>query len=81
MSMGCLLCNGLIKVEAKCPNCNGLMKDTGPLEDYYGPYSPYEEISTELDPSQKASCVHLMACPVCGRDKRVEIKKILLPGE
>jgi hypothetical protein len=79
--MGCPLCNGLIKVELKCLNCNGLMEDAGSLEDYYGPYSPYEEISTELAHSHEESCVHLMACPVCGWDKRVEIKKVPLPGE
>ena len=59
------------------------MEDSGMLEDYYGPYSPYGKIELyepdkELKTTGMIACVHLFACPKCGYDKRISFPEVTL---
>jgi rRNA maturation protein Nop10 len=69
--LDCPLCNGLIDVKGKCPQCGSPLEDGGTVEAYYEPYSPYEEVEEGL-----VRCLHLLYCPGCGWDKRQAIPKI-----
>jgi len=79
-NMDCPLCNGLIQVEGKCPDCGHCLEDGGTVESYFGPYSPNEEIDDELQgflPEYHPNrCLHLLHCPACGWDKRIGIPKV-----
>lgn len=78
MEFGCPVCNGFITLSKTCPKCGDeLLEDRGTLEDYYGPYSPYDvqelyESVTESG-NRECNCIHLMSCPACGYDERVGI--------
>ncbi len=83
MELGCPVCNGFIMINKNCPCCaGGLLEDKGTLEDFYGPYSPYE--NQELyEPYPAAGgrdcrCIHLLACAACGFDERVGICQIIM---
>lgn len=80
--LDCPLCNGLIRVEKRCPKCNQALLDGGTLESYFGPYSPYEEVDDELQSFfpeyANDRCLHLIYCPDCGWDKRIGIPKIVI---
>lgn len=72
MSYMCPLCNGLLSVSARCPDCgNQTCEDEGRLGDFYGPYSPYRPIDDIrmsngwMDVSQHI-CLHLVRCLSCG---------------
>ncbi|MGB9803800.1 hypothetical protein [Desulfofundulus sp.] len=65
--MTCPLCNGIYTEQQIC-TCGATMKDAGLVTDYYGPYSPYFNLSFE-DPI----CLHLFSCPVCGRELQVAV--------
>ena len=65
---GCPLCNSLISLHQVCPQCNQALLDGGRVEDFLGPYAPYEELDTDWEP-----CTHLIYCPACGQDWRVAI--------
>ena len=72
MSKACPLCNGLVSVKNFCC-CGAAMEDSGPVSDYYGPYSPYYKAG---DPS--VACIHLFTCPDCGQDIRELIDMVEL---
>lgn len=80
--LDCPLCNGIQEVREACPACGHFLQDGGPLQDYFGPYSPYEEVEYELKGLEpgvlEEQCLHLLYCPHCGWDRRVGIKKIPL---
>lgn len=78
--LDCPLCNGIEEVEASCPTCGTALEDGGPLENYFGPYSPYEEVEYQLkgQGSPPDQCLHLFYCPQCGWDERRGINKIPL---
>ncbi len=65
MSTMCPACNGIIGSHPSC-RCGTEMTDSGPVSDYYGPYSPYSGAGFA-----QRNCVHLFTCPACGRDSRV----------
>lgn len=77
----CPLCNALYKVYPECPVCKGKLEDTGILENYFGPYSPYlgEELLDRADGVGEQECVHLFNCPQCGYDKRYIVRHVPLP--
>ncbi|MGI6066107.1 MAG: hypothetical protein ACOYI2_06400 [Bacillota bacterium] len=66
MFFGCPLCNG-VDSPGICPNCGVLMEDLGVLENFFGPYDPYEDESD-------GSCVHLICCPNCHYDFRQKVQ-------
>ncbi|MQL52940.1 hypothetical protein GFC01_11850 [Desulfofundulus thermobenzoicus] len=68
--MFCPQCNGTERHRETC-SCGAIMRDAGPVADYYGPYSPYFSLAFE-----QPVCVHLFACPACGRDRRVTVNLI-----
>ncbi|MCM3291952.1 hypothetical protein M3661_17665 [Paenibacillus sp. MER 180] len=71
----CPLCNGMISPEFQCPNCLNPTTDSGKLEDYVGPYAPYQpddsvSHQTMLDDSSVSSsvsmqCLHIIYCEHC----------------
>lgn len=69
MEKVCPLCNGLATVQAHCPQCGGHMADGGAVENYFGPYSPYMDVSSWPDDGD--CCIHLLYCPDCGYDVRL----------
>lgn len=71
----CPVCNGLSKLQGTCPQCGGLMEDRGTVEDFRGPYSPYETAGEAFE----ALCLHLIACPQCGWDERKKVSKNKTP--
>jgi hypothetical protein len=65
----CSFCNGLHQMEKHCPVCGQPLIDGGPIEDYYGPYSPYMS-KDSLERAADQCCVHLLYCYQCGFDMR-----------
>lgn len=69
MQLICPVCNGMLLLEARCASCGHNMTDLGPCKDYFGPYSPYEEISgVSLEARLQVNgdnCCHLQECPNC----------------
>ncbi len=83
MEYGCPVCNGMASIAERCPRCGAPMTDAGMVEDFYGPYSPYENMDLYELPcywqlADDAPCVHLYACPACGYDKRVAFPQVTL---
>ncbi|MCF8010975.1 MAG: hypothetical protein K9L17_12225 [Clostridiales bacterium] len=66
--MFCPYCNQVKKPDIRCI-CGTLMEDNGPVNDYYGPYSPYFNMAFE-----SKICRHLFTCPSCGKDKIIEVE-------
>jgi len=60
LETACILCNNMDKLEPRC-SCGEIMRDSGPVTDYLGPYSPYYNTSFEA-----GHCYHLFTCPYCG---------------
>jgi len=50
------------------------MIDGGALEDYFGPYSPY--MDHELLESSDRFCTHLLYCPECHHDVRINLEMV-----
>jgi Zn-finger nucleic acid-binding protein len=77
LERACPLCNAMEDVKGNCPRCNVNWADGGAVNDYVGPYSPYE---TQLIAGYNTSdyCVHLLYCPICGYDTRVAVDKVTL---
>ncbi|MBB6020803.1 hypothetical protein HNR77_001865 [Paenibacillus sp. JGP012] len=66
MSYICPLCNGLVVPEQACPHCLQGLSECGKLEDYTGPYSPYElQTSSDMADETESVCNHLMYCHHC----------------
>ncbi|GAW91795.1 hypothetical protein TherJR_2181 [Calderihabitans maritimus] len=80
LELTCPLCNGLKQFYFPCPQCSRPMEDRGALENFFGPYSPYEThplfFSSTFSEKTNLYCVHLFACPGCGKDKRIKIRRI-----
>ncbi len=79
--MLCPICNGLEQLTAICPACSGQTDDCGRLEDFTGPYSPYQpdtftnyETVSPLSQSEQ-SCGHVVYCPNCVQTFEVHISK------
>lgn len=68
MNTMCPACSGLIRTGPVC-RCGEKTIDSGPVSDYWGPYSPYFNMRFE-----SCHCLHLFSCPACGRDKRVAVR-------
>jgi hypothetical protein len=45
------------------------MVNKGTITDYYGPYSPYEDI----DQGDDNFCTHLFYCTCCHNDRRIAV--------
>lgn len=83
MQYGCPVCNGVARLNMFCPGCGQIMEDVGMIEDYYGPYSPYDNMDLYEPPrfwklADTLPCVHLFSCSGCGRDKRVGIPQVIM---
>lgn len=72
MEKVCPLCNALQTTTEKCPRCGALLVDSGALNSYLGPYSPYMN-SDELPFGAKEYCIHLLHCPICAHDTRLSV--------
>ena len=73
----CPLCNALEFVEAECPLCGNLLTDGGPVENYYGPYSPYMDVASLQFMLPDRQCVHILFCPQCGYRSR-EARELMI---
>lgn len=54
------------------------MEDAGKIENFYGPYSPYEDttqirMTNGLPDLAKEQCLHVASCPTCGIQEKVAI--------
>lgn len=67
----CPLCNALESISEVCPYCNNLLKDGGPLENYYGSYGPYMDVLSLQNFLPDCQCVHVLYCLECYYDTRV----------
>lgn len=83
MAFICPLCNGMEAPSPHCPQCGEAMGDQGMIEDFFGPYSPYQERDLYMWQQEIGSpelgddyCVHLFYCPHCQYDYHVPIKLI-----
>ncbi|ATW23879.1 hypothetical protein [Candidatus Formimonas warabiya] len=77
MFLGCPLCNG-VTTPGPCEICGTPMEDLGMVEDYAGPYSPYQDgelIELEHKRNHKSTliCIHLIYCPTCKYDDYLEV--------
>lgn len=75
LDKACPLCNGMEEIKGTCPRCSTQWEDGGTVDDYIGPYSPYEA-QLVASTGTKEECVHLLYCPVCGYDKRVRVSRV-----
>ena len=74
MEFGCPVCNGLIAIGEYCKSCNSVMEDLGRIEDYYTPYSPYEEQDgIPILQESTENCIHLFQCLGCDNEKQLLI--------
>ncbi|SER84741.1 hypothetical protein SAMN04487944_11142 [Gracilibacillus ureilyticus] len=79
----CYLCNGLEKLEAKCPQCHHNMHDAGKVADYYDDYAAYIDIQDAqlIDgvpkSEEKHQCVHLGVCSACNYMEEIIINEKL----
>jgi len=65
----CVLCNRLYTLTIGCPSCGQGLEDMGLLQDFYGPYSAYEDQEIYQDGYNgytEECCVHLLHCHACG---------------
>lgn len=78
MDLVCPLCNGIDKIQKKCPKCGGKMSDEGPVVNYMDDYSPYlsNDITQLVDGAAHDKCTHLIKCVDCNYDKRIEIERV-----
>lgn len=67
MNTMCPACSGILTRGPVC-GCGEEMVDSGPVTDYFGPYSPYFSLHFE-----SSSCIHLFSCSACGYDRRIAI--------
>ncbi len=80
----CPVCNGLVSLDVDCSDCHYYpMEDLGCTKDYFGSYSPYEEISPpgSKGPAQfcsPAECLHLLQCPQCTFCGYLTVDKVTL---
>jgi len=81
MDLICPVCNGLLSLEQSCPHCGNKLVDGGIIQDYDGPYSPYQDqdiiqFITGLVAGADERCVHLYYCPACRWDTRIAVSKV-----
>ncbi|KJS19185.1 MAG: hypothetical protein VR72_19380 [Clostridiaceae bacterium BRH_c20a] len=72
MEIGCPVCNGLLSIGELCENCRDVMEDQGRIEDFYSPYSPYEEQDgIPLLQELPGNCIHLFSCTNCEHEQQI----------
>lgn len=64
----CPVCNSLTAISQLCPCCEEVLTDGGPIENYYGAYSPYMDVLSLQYDLPDSQCVHLLYCPICHYD-------------
>jgi hypothetical protein len=72
MEIGCPVCNGFLSIGEVCKKCSSVMEDMGRIEDFYNPYSPYEEL--DLIPCLQelpGNCIHLFSCTSCEEEEQI----------
>lgn len=80
MEKVCVLCNRLFKVSMCCPECGNELEDKGLIQDFYDPYSAYEEQAIYEDGYQgytSECCVHLLYCSACEFGEFRPMKRLL----
>jgi hypothetical protein len=83
MQQICPVCNGLSSLQGSCSDCGSFpLGDLGASSDYFGSYSPYEEISAPAikGPAKLCSsgeCLHLLQCPRCNIFRYIPVEKVI----
>lgn len=67
----CPVCNGFTTILQSCPNCHHLLQDQGRFMDFFGDYSPYQEIELSKRSDgwidlKNHLCPHQLYCSHCG---------------
>ncbi|AQS59554.1 hypothetical protein B0537_10970 [Desulforamulus ferrireducens] len=65
----CVLCNRLYTLNYLCPRCGDVLADQGLIQDFFDPYSSYEDQKIYEDGYQgytEECCTHVLACGKCG---------------
>ncbi|MDQ0115363.1 hypothetical protein [Paenibacillus harenae] len=80
--MFCPVCNGLTSIQEHCSSCTGSLIDGGRVNDWVGPYAPYEPINEpfaneSLDPLEPslAHCNHIIYCPTCHLTAEISVNE------
>ncbi|MDG5786379.1 hypothetical protein QA612_02675 [Evansella sp. AB-P1] len=77
----CPVCNGMEKINKKCPSCQTIMEDEGRLHDYYDDYSAYESIDLMKledgikNDNEEHLCPHLLLCKECLKDEVILVNE------
>lgn len=82
MARLCILCNRLYIMTVNCPQCGKELQDLGLIQDFYDPYSAYEDQRLYQDGYRnytEENCVHLLSCSFCGFSKYTSIKRLMDP--
>lgn len=78
MNTLCPVCNGFQNIASTCTHCGFPLQDTGRLADFYGNYSPYQEI----DASKRDNgfpdlslhlCMHVTWCSLCQTEQIIGV--------
>jgi hypothetical protein len=78
MDRVCPLCNGLVKIDRKCPYCGYVLNDGGTVQNYYGPYSPYVAQDSFQNHGESEQCIHLLYCAGCHYDVRMAWQTVII---
>lgn len=76
----CPVCNGFSSLLENCPRCGHPLDDAGRIYDYYGDYSPYQEIddakmANGYRDRQHHQCLHAGWCSLCGEERTVIVEE------
>lgn len=76
----CPLCNSFTSLQENCSRCGQALEDSGRIMDFYGAYSPYQEIDgTKLDNGLpdllQHQCLHVGWCPSCREERMITVQE------
>lgn len=83
MQLMCPVCNGLADFDQHCPNCGKALRDEGPIQQFYGPYSAYRPIddikkSNGFPDLANNECMHLAYCANCNQQLYAAVSELSL---
>ncbi|MGI6127967.1 MAG: hypothetical protein ACOYEF_13615 [Planifilum sp.] len=81
MGWTCPVCNGLIQLAPRCPQCGSRMEDQGRVSDLLADYSPYRSIddlkrTDGLADLSTHRCPHHLYCRSCGWSQSQMVEEV-----